>query len=98
MTEIPPSTFEFYPLRFQIRAHDAIHFPAGKPGNMLRGAFGAVFKRIACIPECRDARSCELRAQCAYARLFEPAALRPGPSGFSDSPRPFVFRARHLDG
>ena len=30
--------------------------------------------------------------------MFEPAALAPGPSGFFDLPRPFVFRATHLDG
>jgi hypothetical protein len=32
----------------------------------------------------------------AYARLFEPPAA--GPSGLADPPRPFVFRAAHLDG
>jgi len=30
--------------------------------------------------------------------MFEPSALTPGPSGLADWPRPFVFRARHLDG
>jgi len=30
--------------------------------------------------------------------MFEPSALGPGPSGLSDWPRPFVFRATHLDG
>jgi hypothetical protein len=34
----------------------------------------------------------------SYARIFEPAADGPGPSGFADLPRPFVFRAMHLDG
>ncbi len=32
-----------------------------------------------------------------YARLFAPRAGS-GPSGLAESPRPFVFRARHLDG
>ncbi len=89
---------EFYPLRFCFLAKDSIYFPAGKPGNILRGAFGIVFKRIACVPECVDARTCDLRAQCAYARIFEPASLGTGPSGLADWPRPFVFRAAHLDG
>ena len=35
---------------------------------------------------------------CAYARVFEPAALTAGPSGLADWPRPFVLRAAHLDG
>jgi hypothetical protein len=90
--------FELYPLRFRFAAQDSIYFPAGKPGNILRGAFGTIFKRIACVPQCREARDCDLRAQCAYARIFEPASLGDGPSGLADWPRPFVFRASHLDG
>ncbi len=90
--------FELYPLRFRFLAQDSIYFPAGKPGNILRGAFGTIFKRIACVPQCREARDCDLRAQCAYARIFEPASLGAGPSGLADWPRPFVFRASHLDG
>jgi len=31
-----------------------------------------------------------------YAQVFQPAGH--GPSGLADPPRPFVFRARHLDG
>ena len=30
--------------------------------------------------------------------LFSPARAQPGPSGFVEPPRPFVLRARHLDG
>ena len=30
--------------------------------------------------------------------MFEPSAVSNGPSGFADWPRPFVFRATHLDG
>jgi hypothetical protein len=33
-----------------------------------------------------------------YACLFEPRAEGFGPSGLENPPRPFVFRARHLDG
>lgn len=91
-------TLELYPLRFCFEARDSIYFPAGKPGNILRGGFGLIFKRIACRPDCQDARTCPMRAECAYARIFEPSALQPGPSGFVDWPRPFVFRAAHLDG
>ncbi len=91
-------TFELYPLRFSFVALDSIFFPAGKPGNILRGAFGSIFKKIACTSECADARSCEMRSQCAYARIFEPSSQGDGPSGLADWPRPFVFRASHLDG
>ena len=50
------------------------------------------------MPQCPGASTCEWRADCPYARMFEPAATGPGPSGLADWPRPFVFRAMHLDG
>jgi hypothetical protein len=90
--------FQFYRLRFHFTAQGPIYFPPGKPGNILRGAFGCIFRSIACVPQCVDARSCEIRETCAYARIFEPATLGHSPSGLSDWPRPFVFRAAHLDG
>jgi hypothetical protein len=89
--------FRFHPLRFSFIALQSVYFPPGKSANILRGAFGIIFRRIACTPDCGDAQVCELAACCPYARMFEPSALG-GPSGFADLPRPFVFRATHLDG
>lgn len=93
----PTVNFKLYPVRFTFQARESIHFPPGKSGNILRGAFGTIFRRIACMPECKDTRTCPIRATCPYARLFEPSA-EAGPSGLADRPRPFVFRAAHLDG
>jgi hypothetical protein len=90
--------FRLYPLRFSFVAREPIHFPVGKSSNILRGAFGTIFRRIACVPGCTGARECEWRDSCPYARMFEPSALVAGPSGLADWPRPFVFRASHLDG
>src|SRR6266851_9259743 len=90
--------FEFFPLRFEFTARESLFFPPCKAANILRGALGVIFRRIACVPECEDARTCEIRHSCPYARVFEPASDGEGPSGLADSPRPFVFRARHLDG
>ncbi len=90
--------FGFFRLRFHFTAQGPIHFPVGKPGNVLRGAFGLIFRRIACVPQCQSARTCDIREACAYARIFEPSSLGNSPSGLSDWPRPFVFRASHLDG
>lgn len=95
---MPDLSLRFYPLRFSFLAHDPLYFPPGKSSNILRGAFGTIFRRIACVPQCTSARSCEWRAGCPYARMFEPSALGSGPSGLADLPRPFVFRATHLDG
>lgn len=91
--------FEFYRFRFHFLAIDSLYFPSGKSANILRGAFGTIFRKVSCIPKCRDAATCEIRATCPYARVFEPQAARgEGPSGLLDWPRPFVFRASHLDG
>src|SRR5579864_1396460 len=96
--------FDFCPLRFEFLARETVSFAPGKAANTLRGTLGMVFRQIACAPQCRGASTCEMRATCPYARVFEPSMRNlesdqsPSPSGLSDWPRPFVFRARHLDG
>jgi hypothetical protein len=90
-------TFDFFPLRFYFTANQDLRFPPGKVGNILRGALGKNFKKLACTPDCGDSRTCARRGDCAYARWFEPSSPE-GPSGFRDQPRPFVLRASHLDG
>ncbi len=92
--------FRFYPLRFEFVALAPLYFPPGKASNVLRGALGIIFRSIACTPECRrdnNSKRCGLRHICPYAKVFEPIADG-GPSGLADPPRPFVFRARHLNG
>jgi hypothetical protein len=92
-------TFEFYRFRFQFRSAGTLFFPVYKSGNIVRGAFGDIFRKLVCIPSCHDAKTCDIRADCPYARVFEPQAARgEGPSGLADWPRPFVFRAAQLDG
>jgi hypothetical protein len=92
-------SFELLAFRFHFTARESIYFPPGKSGNVVRGAFGTIFRQLVCISKCHDARTCEQRATCPYARIFEPVALAAeGPSGLHDWPRPFVFRAAHLDG
>lgn len=80
-------------LRLTFVAQDAIFFPVHKPGNILRGAFGILFRDLACRCAADDHS-----ADCPYAQIFAPKPRIPGPSGFADLPRPFVFRAAHLDG
>jgi len=87
-----------YACRFRLHCIDAIHFADGKSGNILRGALGDVLRGLTCDPDCPGAKECPERYVCAYARLFEPTAWSPGPSGLSDLARPFVLRASHLDG
>lgn len=91
--------FELMRVRFWFEALDSLYFPPGKAGNVLRGAFGTIFRRIACVPQCRGVGTCEIRESCPYAQVFEPRAARgEGPSGLRDWPRPFVFRASWLNG
>ena len=96
-------TFDLLSFRFHFTARESIYFPAGQSGNILRGAFGTVFRKIACVADCPglsggNVRECRHRGSCEYARVFEPAAQGTGPSGLSDWPRPFVLRVAHLDG
>jgi hypothetical protein len=91
--------FDFYRLRFHFEASEPVLFPPGTSGNILRGAFGTELRKLACSPDCRDTATCDSRHTCAYAKIFEPKAARgSGPSGLVNQPRPFVFRAAHLDG
>lgn len=62
---------------------------------MLRGGFGHAFRRLCCVPQCKDARCCPISTTCPYKAIFEPSP----PAGSDrlsknqDIPRPFVFRA-----
>ena len=98
-TAAEPQIFELLAFRLQFVAQESIYFPPGKSGNIVRGAFGTIFRQIVCVPECHDKQGCSERGDCPYARIFEPVAQpAEGPSGLHDWPRPFVFRAAHLDG
>ena len=95
--------FRFHRFRFQFRSAGTLYFPPHKSGNIVRGAFGGIFRKLVCIPGCESAKTCDVRATCPYARVFEPGSRGApgggeGPSGFADWPRPFVFRAAPLDG
>jgi hypothetical protein len=86
------------PLQFTFRARDPVWFPSGKAANVFRGAFGTIFRRIACDTHCVSAAECPMAKDCAYAKMFEPRAHGSGPSGFEDQPRPFVLWAASLNG
>ena len=70
--------------RLRFEARDEIRFPGAKAANVLRGGFGMALRQTAPADE--------------YARIFEPKLTGKAPSGLADPPRPFVFRAAHLDG
>jgi hypothetical protein len=80
-------------LRFELAPESPLHLPLEERGNVLRGAFGTVFRQTVCTPDCSGAVKCPRRETCAYAMLFEPG-WRAGAArfGVGDAPRPFVFR------
>lgn len=68
--------------------------PAYNKGNVIRGGFGSVFRRIVCHSGCRDAETCELRSVCPYTAVFQPFVPE-GSEKISrnrDIPRPFVIK------
>jgi CRISPR/Cas system endoribonuclease Cas6 (RAMP superfamily) len=81
--------------RFTIAPEQSLEVPAFNKGNMLRGGFGHAFRRLCCVPQCKDTKTCLLATSCPYKAVFEPS---PPPdaerlSKNQDIPRPFVFRA-----
>jgi hypothetical protein len=81
--------------RFVIAPKETLFVPAVNKGNMLRGGFGHAFRRLCCVPECKDAHTCPVAMTCPYRTVFEPS---PPPETESlsknlDIPRPFIFRA-----
>lgn len=81
--------------RFTLKPRETLFVPAVNKTNMLRGAFGTAFRRLCCIPQCRNAHDCPLAAACPYKQIFEPS---PPPdserlSKSQDVPRPFIFRS-----
>lgn len=80
--------------RFRLVPEQPLEVPALNKGNMLRGGFGYGFRKLCCIPQCKDAKFCPLAATCPYKVIFEPS---PPPNSErlaknQDIPRPFVFR------
>jgi len=86
--------------RFSLTVQEQLELPRFK-GNILRGAFGATFKRLVCAQ--KDAQqacsTCLLQSTCAYSYIFE--TRRPASAevlhGYTEIPHPFVLEPP-LDG
>jgi hypothetical protein len=70
----PTSRFAFPRLRMVTQQE--LKLPAIKKCNRPRGAFGTAFRRLVCIPKCREERLCPLAGTCSYRIIFEPAGWR----------------------
>lgn len=89
--------FSLARFRFELEPENRLALHPRNPGNSLRGAFGATFKRLVC-PTPTDCREhCRLKAACPYGQIFEPSPP-PGSDRLSlnqDIPRPFILRPPH---
>lgn len=88
------SRFPYLLLRLALKPRETLKLPAQNKGNTLRGAFGSSFRRLVCVPECRNAQACPLAESCPYKLIFEPSPPQGSDrlSKNQDIPRPFIFR------
>ncbi|MBI3248499.1 MAG: CRISPR system precrRNA processing endoribonuclease RAMP protein Cas6 [Deltaproteobacteria bacterium] len=86
------SAFRFARFRFHLRAQECLRLPPYK-GSALRGGFGQVFRRIACLGSELGFGQCLLGERCPYHYIFE----TPPPAGsvilgkIPTAPQPFVL-------
>lgn len=87
-------TIPFLKIKFVFEARRCARLPQHK-GSLLRGAFGHALRSTVCVmrPE-QPCRSCLLKSQCVYTRLFEvfiEGAAPPFLKGVGEAPKPFVI-------
>lgn len=76
---------ELLQLEFQLQAENSFALPDFK-GSTFRGKFGHVLKRTVCIFKGRECGVCEIKAHCAYFKIFQPENEKA-----QQVPRPFVL-------
>lgn len=61
--------------------------------NILRGKFGAEFRRLVCLRPSSNCLNCSLRTSCPYAVVFEtsPPPLTKVMRKYNSAPRPFII-------
>ncbi|WP_447973983.1 CRISPR system precrRNA processing endoribonuclease RAMP protein Cas6 [Nitrospira sp. Kam-Ns4a] len=88
------TSFSLASFKFVLQPEDRLALHPRNPGNTLRGAFGATFKRLVC-PTPSDCRErCQLHPTCPYGQIFKPGPP-PGADRLrlnQDLPRPFILR------
>ena len=85
-------TFRVARFTLTLEAKDRLRLPPYK-GSVLRGGFGHVFRKVACIARGSECPPCILKGACPYAYIFE----TPPPSDslilrkYPHAPHPFVI-------
>ena len=85
--QIPLARYEF-----NIRISRAFEQP-DYAGSMLRGLFGHALRKIACVTEQNQCKTCERYRQCIYTEIFETPPPEQGHrlQKFSQIPAPYVI-------
>lgn len=91
---VAPGLDAFRVARFKValEAKDRLRLPEYK-GSALRGGFGHVFRKVACVTRGGECPPCLLKGACAYAYIFE----TPPPADslilrkYPHAPHPFVL-------
>jgi hypothetical protein len=91
------SLYSVPPLRMarvlcELRPEGLVSIAVEQRGNLLRGAFGTLFRRLVCDPACGDAAHCPRHGTCPHELLFAPRWPAGAPLGLESPPRAFLFR------
>lgn len=93
MTDSLP--FAVADLSIEALADDPLTLPSFA-GSVLRGAFGAALRRLACLTGAPSCLGCQLRKTCPYPSLFEPPPVDLSEAGIGrtveNGTPPFVLR------
>lgn len=86
--------FSLQHFRFHLEPKGTLRMPAYNKGNVIRGGFGSIFRRIVCHQNCVTPETCDLRFVCPYTAVFNPFVPEDSEkiSKNRDIPRPFVIK------
>ena len=76
----------------ELRPECVVTIPVEERGNLLRGAFGTLFRRLVCDPTCTDAAHCPRQGSCPHELLFAPKRPPGAPKRLNTPPRAYLFR------
>jgi hypothetical protein len=91
------SLYSIPPLRMarvlcELQPEGVVSIPVEQRGNLLRGAFGTLFRRLVCDPACGDAAHCPRKGTCPHELLFAPRWPAGAHFGMGTPPRAYLFR------
>jgi len=75
----------------ELRPEGILRIPVDERGNLLRGAFGELFRRLVCDPACESYENCPRAGACPHHLLFAPRWEAGAQFGLETPPRAFLF-------